>query len=218
MHDTAGLTVSQKILLAAADLEARGFVPFTAAALTVAAWKIDAKTFGLRGFEAAHPDNNRVECCVMGERGLARRGWLVKVGQKLYQLSRQGKQEAERIRTGDGSEVSLPKRRALAVIQPSPECEAELNRLLVSRAVIRFRGGNAMTLGRDDADAFWSHGDGEAVEAVVAAARACLVGGVVRLRSGREVREAELAEVSRVNAWLSVKFAREVARRKAVGV
>jgi hypothetical protein len=210
MHDTAGLTANQKILLAARDLEARGFKPFTIEALTVAAWKSCPKSFGLKGYESLHPNSNVIYASIMGEGRLVRRGWLEKKGPKLYELSAQGRAEAERIAGGDSG------RRKTGVIQPSRECEAELDRLLVSRAVIRLRGGNALTLNRTDADAFWLHGDGEAVEAVILAARACLVGGVVKLRSGREVREAELSEVSLVNAWLSVKFGREMAKRKAV--
>jgi len=97
----ADLTVSQKILLAAHRLEEGGHSPFTAEALTVAAWKGDARTFGLRGFDNEYPDNNRVLACIMGERGLARR-----------------------VLAGDDS--PLPKRRALAKIQVPRELEQQL--------------------------------------------------------------------------------------------
>jgi hypothetical protein len=224
MHDTAGLTVSQKILLAAADLEARGFVPFTAAALTIAAWKIDAKTFGLRGFEAAHPDNNRVECCVMGERGLARRGWLVKVGQKLYQLSRQGKDEAGRIRSGDGSEVSLPKRRALMKIQVPRDLETQLVALFTTTAFRRYEEGMKREITYRDACRFWGMADNATGDAVdqqlsvvprtLAAVEQCLVGYSVELSNGQSVNAEDLKSLGSVHHWLVTQFARNLHQQR----
>ena len=39
----------------------------------------------------------------MGEKGLARRGWLVKMGQKLYALTRDGRQVVRRLLPGRAS-------------------------------------------------------------------------------------------------------------------
>ena len=74
------LTVTQKVILAAHTLEKQGQSPFSAEALIVECWKVSPQTFGLKGFSAIHPDSNRVLAVIMGERGLARQGWINTVG------------------------------------------------------------------------------------------------------------------------------------------
>lgn len=225
MNDTveiADLTVSQKILLAGGDLEDKGFSPFTAAALTVAAWKIDAKAFGLRGFEVEYPDNNRVECCVMGERGLARRGWLVKVGQKLYQLSRQGKQEVERILKGDDS--PLPRRRALAKIQVPKDLEQQLVALFTTTAFRRYEEGMKREITYRDAARFWgladnAHGDAvdqtlAKVPATLAAVEQLLIGDSVELSNGQSVNTSDLKSLGGVHRFLVEQFARNLHQQR----
>src|SRR5208282_3582558 len=85
-------TVPEKILLAADQLEKQGQSPFSAEALIVAAWQQYPRTFGLKGYTDTYPDSNKILSSIMGEKGLARRGWLVKMGQKLYALTREGRQ------------------------------------------------------------------------------------------------------------------------------
>src|SRR5947199_1903329 len=93
-------TVPEKILLAADTLDQAGQSPFSAEALIVASWQKFPKTFGLKGYTEQHPDSNKVLSCIMGERGLARRGWLAKMGQKLYALTREGRQVVQRLKEG----------------------------------------------------------------------------------------------------------------------
>lgn len=90
-------TIPEKILLAAAALEAEQISPFSAEALIVAAWKMFPRVFGLRGFADLHPDSNKVMTSVMGEKGLVRRGYLAKMGKKLYMLTREGRQRVRRL-------------------------------------------------------------------------------------------------------------------------
>src|SRR5947209_10944399 len=97
----AECTVPEKILLAAYALEEAGDSPFTAESLVVSAWKKYPVTFGLKTFAEQYPDSNKVLASIMGERGLARRGWLAKVGQKLYSLTREGRQAVRRLRRPD---------------------------------------------------------------------------------------------------------------------
>src|SRR2546422_1200777 len=85
------LTVPERILLAAEHLEKQGQSPFSAEALIVAAWQQFPRTFGLKGYADQYPDSNKVLSSIMGVKGLARRGWLVKMGQKLYALTRDGR-------------------------------------------------------------------------------------------------------------------------------
>src|SRR2546423_15387007 len=93
----AECTVPEKILLAASQLEDEGQSPFSAEALIVGAWQKFPKTFGLKGYADQYPDSNKILTSIMGEKGLARRGWLVKMGQKLYALTRDGKQVVQRV-------------------------------------------------------------------------------------------------------------------------
>src|SRR5213080_2545552 len=90
-------TVPEKILLAADGLDKQGQSPFSAEALIVASWQKFPKTFGLKGYVELYPDSNKILSSIMGEKGLARRGWLVKMGQKMYALTREGRQVVRRV-------------------------------------------------------------------------------------------------------------------------
>src|SRR6266540_2702885 len=90
-------TVPEKILFAADQLEKKGESPFSAEALIVAAWQQYPRTFGLKGYLDQYPDSNKVLSSIMGEKGLARRGWLVKMGQKLYAMTREGRNVVRRV-------------------------------------------------------------------------------------------------------------------------
>src|SRR2546430_3221612 len=92
--DTA---LPEKILLAAFQLEEAGQSPFSAEALIVGSWQQYPQTFGLKGYAEQYPDSNKVLSSIMGEKGLAKRGWLIKMGQKLYSLSREGHQSVNRL-------------------------------------------------------------------------------------------------------------------------
>jgi hypothetical protein len=218
----ADLTVSQKILLAAHRLEDQGHSPFTAEALTVAAWKGDPRTFGLRGFDNEYPDNNRVLACIMGERGLARRGWLVKVGQKLYNLSRQGKEEARRVLAGDDS--PLPKRRALAKIQVPKELEQQLVTMFTTTAFRRYEEGMKREITYKDACKFWgltesAHGDAvdqtlAKVPAALAAVEQLLIGDSIELTNGQSVSHADLKSLAAVHRFLSDQFGRNLNQQR----
>src|ERR1700689_3173266 len=97
----ADCTVPEKILLAAFQLEEQGQSPFSAEALVVAAWQKFPRTFGLKGYSDLYPDSNKVLTSIMGEKGLARRGWLVKMGQKLYNLTRDGREVVRTLLAGE---------------------------------------------------------------------------------------------------------------------
>src|SRR4029077_19399879 len=97
----ADCTVPEKILLAAFHLAEQGQSPFSAEALVVASWQKFPRTFGLKGYADQYPDSNKVLTSIMGEKGLARRGWLAKMGQKLYTLTREGRQAVRRIMQGE---------------------------------------------------------------------------------------------------------------------
>src|SRR5262245_2145294 len=106
VNTVADCTVPEKILLAADQLEKDGQSPFSAEALIVASWQKFPKTFGLRGYADQYPDSNKVLSSIMGVKGLASRGWLLKMGQKLYTLSRDGRQVVRKL-LNDGEPESV---------------------------------------------------------------------------------------------------------------
>ncbi len=202
------LTAPQKILLAARALSDAGPEPFTIEQLVVAAWKLDKKAFGLKGFADKHPNSNVVYSSIMGQRGLVFRGYLDQCqGSKVYTLSDKGRVEAGRADSGV--------RAVLPVVQLSREDEENLTRLLRSKAYLRIAAGQGGTVNFTDALAFWFGQVPDEVDGLVETARGSVARGVRRLRSGQEVRSNELWTLRQVNAWLAAKFARELERRSA---
>src|SRR6266436_2358773 len=132
VNTVAECTVPEKILLSAHQLETQGQSPFSAEALIVASWQKFPRTFGLKGYADLYPDSNKVLSSIMGERGLTKRGWLAKMGQKLYSLSREGKAAAQRLLQG-GEPVS-----ASAPAKMPRELEKFLLGLFGSVAVEKF--------------------------------------------------------------------------------
>jgi hypothetical protein len=143
-------TLPEKILVAAAALEAQGQTPFTAEALIVAAWQKYSLTFGLKGFEEQYPDSNKVLSSLMGEKGLVKRGWLLKNGHKQYTLTRDGRQVVRRLQQGDA-----PAPRPAAPVKLSREHDKLLQGLLVSTAYEKFREGRQQELKFADACRYW---------------------------------------------------------------
>jgi hypothetical protein len=143
-------TVPEKILVAADQLETQGNTPFTAEALIVAVWEKFPKTFGLKGFAELHPDSNKVLSSLMGEKGLARRGWLVKTGMKMYALTREGRRVIRRVTLQEGDEPESPKLQRL-----SRDLERFVISLLDSSAYQKFEENRKAELTFADACRFW---------------------------------------------------------------
>ena len=142
-------TVPEKILLAADQLDKQGQSPFSAEALIVAAWQKFPRTFGLKGFTDQYPDSNKILSSIMGEKGLARRGWLVKMGQKLYALTRDGRQVVRRVmlQEEDPGPAHL--------VKLARDQEKFLQGLLDSSAVQKFEENRKGELTFADACRFW---------------------------------------------------------------
>ena len=135
LTNVADCTVPEKILLAALELEEQGQSPFSAEALIVAAWQKFPKTFGLKGYAELYPDSNKVLSSIMGVRGLAGRGWLAKMGQKLYVLTRDGRQLVRRL-LSDGTTPP-----AEEPVKITREQEKFLNGLWGTTAIEKFNEG-----------------------------------------------------------------------------
>jgi len=143
-------TVPEKILLAADHLDKEGQSPFSAEALIVAAWQRFPRTFGLKGYTEQYPDSNKILSSLMGEKGLARRGWLVKMGQKLYALTREGRQVIRRVTLEEEAEPSPATLQRL-----DRDYERFLQGLFDSTAVQKFEENRKNELTFADACRFW---------------------------------------------------------------
>jgi hypothetical protein len=141
------LSLDEKVLLSAYELERSNQTPFSAEDLVIAAWKKFPDAFGLEGYGNQYPDSNRVFTKIMGDKGLRGRGWLLKVGEKRYRLSEAGKAHA---RTRSVEDSSSPSRSSL-----SREQKEALRRLLQSRAVQKVKDGLHDTVIFLDACSFW---------------------------------------------------------------
>jgi hypothetical protein len=211
----ADCTVPEKILLAAHELEEHGQSPFSAETLIVASWQKFPKTFGLKGYADQHPDSNKVLSCIMGERGLARRGWLSKMGQKLYSLSREGKSVVHRI--VEGGEPPTATRSEIKIARDQ---EKYLLGLFASSAVQKFEEGLKDELTFADACRFWGiseslHGDAltarlDRLRAVLADVEKLIGNGSVELSNGRSISKDEINLLAGVHDYLEERFSRHL--------
>jgi hypothetical protein len=160
----AEYTLSEMILLAAKKLQEQGQVPFSAEDLIVASWRENPKAFGLKGYAEQFPDSNRVLASIMGERGLARKGWLVKMGQKLYNLSPEGQRMVKRMMEGGDDEEDAPE--PVAAQRVPRDQEKLLVGLLDSSARKKMEDEKAYELSFADACRFWSITDNLSAEAL----------------------------------------------------
>lgn len=212
----AECTVPEKILLAAYALEETGESPFTAEALIVSAWKKYPATFGLKTFSEHYPDSNKVLASIMGERGLARRGWLSKVGQKLYSLTREGRQVVRRLKSDDAPPPAV----AAGPIKLAHEQEKFLQAILASTALAKFREGQEREMTFADACRFWGitenlHGETltrrlEQVQTELAALDQQLGLGSCVLSGGRSVSGSDLSLLGELHTYLEQRFRRHL--------
>jgi hypothetical protein len=205
-------TLPEKVLLAALSLEEQGSSPFTAEVLTVAAWRKYPRTFGLKGFEEEHPDSNKVLTALMGEKGLARRGWLHKAGQKLYTLTREGRQLSRRLLQGEAP----PAERPAAAVKLDRQHDKLLQGLLASTAYEKFRQTRQNELKFADACRFWGITEnlsGEALderldllEVTLAESERLLGAGSAVLSNGQAITGDDTGALCDLHGYLRQRF------------
>jgi hypothetical protein len=216
----AECTVPEKILLAAYMLEEQGQSPFSAEALVVAAWQKFPRTFGLKGYSDQYPDSNKILTSIMGEKGLARRGWLAKMGQKVYSLTRDGRQVVRRLVQEDETAPPGPPPPA----KLSREQEKFLLGLLSSTAAEKFQQGLKLELTFADACKYWGITEnlrGDALDARMDRFRSSLseVDRVVAttgidLSNGRSISADEVRQLHKVDDYLNERFSRHLSLLK----
>ncbi len=216
MNTLAEATVPEKILLAAHQLEDQGQSPFSAEALIVASWQKFPRTFGLKGYSDQYPDSNKILSAIMGERGLAKRGWLAKMGQKLYSLTREGKQMVVRLQEGG----ETPKPAAPQLVRVPRDHEKFLLGLFASSAVQKYEDGLKHELTFADACRFWGitenlHGEAltaklDRLRAVLADVEKLIGNGTADLSNGRSITTDDLNLLTHVHGYLEERFARHL--------
>lgn len=225
MNAIADCTVPEKILLASFQLEEQGHSPFSAEALVVAAWQKYPRTFGLKGYDEQYPDSNKVLASIMGEKGLARRGWLVKMGQKLYSITHEGRRAVRRLLDGDEPpELSKNDR----PVKLSKDHDKLVQGLFVTSAYEKLREGRQQELTFADACRFWSITEnlsGDVLDARLDHVRAALaeverqIGlGSANLSDGHNITGEDIAQLCDIHGNLLQRFSRHLTllRNRAV--
>ena len=208
-------TVPEKILLAAENLEKQGQSPFTAEMLIVASWQKFPSTFGLKGFTEKYPDSNKILSSIMGEKGLARRGWLVKMGQKLYAMTREGRNVVRRVMLEE--EESVP---AGTVQRMSRDHERFLKVLFDSSAVQKFEENRKHDLKFADATRFWNITENmkgeqldeklEEVSKTLAELDRVLADNDSEMTGGRVVTAGDIRVLTNIHRYMEDKFDRHL--------
>jgi hypothetical protein len=209
-------TVPEKILLAAEQLEKQGQSPFSAEALIVASWQQFPKTFGLKGYADLYPDSNKVLSSIMGVKGLARRGWLRKMGQKLYSLTREGKAIVRRVLQQE--EEAPPA--AEGNIRLGHEHEKFLLSLFDTSAVQKFEENRKGELNFSDACRFWNITEnmkGDQLDARLALFEHTLSDldrqlgdGEAELSGGRVISAGDLRVLTNIHHYMQDRFGRHL--------
>lgn len=219
----------EKILLSAHDLEKAGESPFSAESLIVASWKRYPNTFGLKGFAEHYPDSNKILASIMGEKGLAKKGWLLKVGQKMYVLTADGKKAVQRLQAGEGPPPPPPRPNPTPAFKGMPaELDGLLVRLLDSEALYKHLEDRKQDITFGDALQFWGLGEkarSEEIDLQMGAGRRQmeeskkkLEKGSLTLSNGRSISQEDVSMLGHLHSYLQERFARHLnlMRQRAV--
>ncbi len=215
METITDCSLPEKILLAAFHLEAEGQTPFSAEALIVSAWQRYPRAFGLKGYIEQFPDSNKVLATLMGVRGLAKRGWLAKMGAKLYAVTREGRQQVRRLSPSDDVPPETPE-----PIHLSAALDKLMQVLLASSALQKFQANRKQELNFADACRFWNvteHLTGNDLDTRLDVVRRGLLDldrvlgeGSAVLGNGRTLTANDAGDLSRLDDHLFQRFERHL--------
>ena len=147
------LSIADKLLIAAFEIEESGSGQFSAEDLVVSAWKKFPDAFGLQGYldsegRPIYPNSNRVYAEIMGSKPLRKQGLFQKVGNKMYRLTEAGRNRARLV--ANSKEHGAPEKWALA-----REKVDQIRRLFESKTAQKFRAGELEDISFFDACGFW---------------------------------------------------------------
>jgi len=147
------LSIPDKVLVAALEIEKMGKDQFSAEDLVVSAWRRFPDAFGLKGHfdengNLKYPDSNRVYAEIMGSKALRKLGFLQKVGPKTYKLTEAGRARA--LASMNTSSDEAPKKWGLG-----REISDYIRRLFECKAAQKMREGNVNDISFFDACGFW---------------------------------------------------------------
>jgi hypothetical protein len=207
-------TVPEKILVAADSLDQAGQSPFSAEALIVASWKKFPKTFGLKGYTELYPDSNKILSSIMGEKGLAKRGWLVKTGQKQYALTREGRSVVRKV-TLEEDEAAPAN-----LLRLTRDLERFIQGLMDSSAYQKFEENRKGDLTFADACRFWGVTEnmkGEALDDRLALVQTNLdeldrqfADADAQLANGRPVTAGDIRLLTNIHRYMEDRFDRHL--------
>jgi hypothetical protein len=216
------LTVHEKLLLAAVELEESGKVQFSAEDLVVAAWRRYPNTFGLSGYldeegRPMYPNSNRVFAEIMGSKPIRKQGLISKSGTKTFRLTEGGRQRAAALRARKDAGRSTTVKAAFG-----RETLRELQKILGARAVAKYLDGRADDITFHDASSFWgisarSSSNGFSsriadVEGVLAAATAAAARQPIVLEHGsRAYSSVDIQRLLELHRHMLEQFQSEVA-------
>jgi hypothetical protein len=210
-------TLPEKILLAAFQLEEAGQSPFSAEALIVCSWQQYPQTFGLKGYAEQYPDSNKVLSSIMGEKGLAKRGWLIKMGQKLYALTREGRGVIRRLLQEEDAPRQDVASRPTSV---SKEQDKLLQGLFQSTALLKFQEGRKLEWTFADACRYWGiteNMQGDVLDARLDHVRANLADierqlgtGSATLSDGRSISGEDISMLYDIHNQMHTRFGRHL--------
>lgn len=214
-HTNVGdFTVPEKILLAADQLDKQGQSPFSAEALIVSCWQKFPKTFGLKGYQELYPDSNKILSSIMGEKGLTRRGLLVKMGQKLYALTRDGRNVVRKLMLQEDDAGPAH------IVKLSREQEKFLVSLMDSSANQKYEENRKGELTFADACRFWGITEnmrGDVLDermtqfhSGLAELERAFADGDSVLSNGRAVTSGDMRVVSNLHRYMEDRFDRHL--------
>ncbi len=202
MTSPPGESQWERILVAGAKLADNNQTPFSAELLIVSAWGASQQVFGIKGYSDLYPDSNKVIAHLVGAKGLIAKGFIRKVGPKLYEVTYAGRKYLSDV-TGE----PLPGEKKAGRLQIEMEKSIEF----LERTVVmdRFEQGRKEELTFKDALAFWG-GSYTGTDKMIRKIAGTLDEGPAELSTGQVVNGDTGRRLINVHAWLVDKFSRHL--------
>lgn len=214
--DVRTFSLSDLVMLTAAELDRQGQTQFDREHLAVEAWKRDKKRLGLKKYHDEHPDVNKVYAAMAGDHGLHRRGLLVKMGPCLYAITKAGREFVRRLTTAEGNQEPDP----TEPVEFSRVEAAQLSAWLESAAHVKLNENRKSELSFSDACEFWGinlikpNGQVKAILDMTAVSldeyEETLAQADGKMKSGRVVTAGDIRALANLHRYLLDRFDRHL--------